>query len=399
MDATTERLSALERRVAVLEQELQQARQQFAMLQTLLHLAAQIHASLDLPSTLTSIMTAAEQLTNAEASALLLYDEETDSLVFEVATGEKEKELKQVRLKRGEGIAGYVLATGEPLLVPDASADSRHAKGVDALTGFVTRNLVAVPLFLDQKPKGVLEVVNARRGQFTPEDVQTLSALSLLSAIAIDKAQAHQALQNLFWDLVRLMVAALDARDPYTKGHSERVMHYSTAIAEELGLTRSEVERIRLSALLHDLGKIGIPDGILLKEGHLSEIEFNIIKLHPEIGFRILQQSPHMKPYLDGVRYHHERLSGSGYPLGLRGEEIPLDARIIAVADMFDALTSHRPYRHAYSVSEAFEILRQQVPHELDEEVFHAFVRAWERKNLANLQTVMGPINLTSASK
>ncbi len=378
------RIAELETRVAALEQALQQARQQAAVLQAVLSLSTQVFAASDLKATLTNIMRVAEQLTDAEASALLLYDEATDELFFEVATGEKGEAVKEVRLKRGEGIAGRVLQTGEPMLVPDAAKEPHHAKAVDAQTGFVTRNLIAVPLLLDGQPKGVLEVLNAHKGQFAPEDVTALQAMALLSAIAIDKAQTYQALHELFWDLVRIIVAALDARDPYTRGHSERVMHYAVAIAEEMGLSEEDRQRVALSALLHDIGKIGIPDGILLKEGHLTEVEFSIIKLHPEIGFRILQQSSRLRPYVDGVRYHHERLSGSGYPLGLKGDAIPLDARIIAVADMFDALTSQRPYRQAFSPAEAISLIRQQVPHELDETVFQALQRAWEKGNLAS---------------
>ncbi len=379
----SDRLIQLERRIIELEAELQRTRleaaQRIAELEAMLHLAGEINRSLALPVVLTSIMRSAETLTAAEASSLLLYDPETDELFFEVATGKKGEQVKQVRLQRGQGFAGYVLATGEALLVNDVANDPRHAKVVDEQSGFVTRNLIAVPLRIGERIKGVLEVLNSHKGAFSPSDVAALQNLSTLCAIAIDKAQTHQALQQLFWDLVRAIVAMLDARNPYTRGHSERVTEFSVAIAQEMGLPDADCERIRLSALLHDIGKVGIPDAILLKDGRLTDEEFAIMKRHPEIGYRILAPIKQMQPYLDGVRFHHERLSGKGYPLGLKGDEIPLDARIIAVADVFDALTSDRPYRGAFSPATAVEILRKDTPNDIDPDVLAAFLRAWEK--------------------
>jgi len=378
-----EYVAQLERRIVELEAELSiakaQAQDQVHHLQTVLSLMTQVNASLDLNTVLTSIMSAAEILTNAEASSLLLYDPETDELFFEVATGEKGESVRQIRLKRGQGIAGYVLEAGEPILVDDVAKDPRHTKIVDKQSGFVTRNLIAVPLRIDETIKGVLEVLNCRSGTFTQGDVNELMAISSLCAVAIDKAQSHQALQDLFWDLVRAMVSMLDARNPYTRGHSERVTDFSIAITRELGLNEADCERIRLSGLLHDIGKVGVPDAVLLKEGRLTDEEFALIKLHPEIGYRILAPIKQMKPYLAGVRYHHERLSGRGYPLGLKGDEIPLDARIIAIADVFDALTSDRPYREALDPETSIDIIRKDVPNDIDPNVFAAFLRAWEK--------------------
>lgn len=378
-----EYVAYLERRVVELERELAiskaQSQEQLHHLQTVLSLMAQVNASLDLKTVLTNIMRASEILTNAEVSSLLLYDPEADELFFEVATGEKGETVKQVRLKRGQGIAGHVLETGEPILVDDVSSDPRHSKVVDQQSGFVTRNLIAVPLRIDETIKGVLEVLNCRGKSFTQSDVDELMAISSLCAVAIDKAQTHQALQDLFWDLVRAMVSMLDARNPYTRGHSERVTEFSISIAVELGLSEADCERIRLSGLLHDIGKVGIPDSILLKDGRLTDEEFKLMKLHPEIGYRILAPIKQMRPYLDGVRYHHERLSGCGYPLGLKGDEIPLDARIIAVADVFDALTSDRPYREALAPQDAIEIIRKDVPKDIDSDAFFAFLQAWKK--------------------
>ncbi|MCS7224353.1 MAG: HD domain-containing protein [Armatimonadetes bacterium] len=376
-------MEELQKRIQQLEEQLrrrdQETQEKIRDLETILRLSALINSALDLKTVLDNIMHAAEQLTGAETSSLLLYDEETDELYFSVARGEKGEALEEIRLKRGEGIAGYVLETGEPVLVQDVRTDPRHAVRVDQTSGFVTRNLIAVPLRIDHTLKGVLEVLNKKEGTFTQHDLEDLMSLSVLSAIAIDKAQAHQDLQQLFEQAIRALVSALDARDPYTRGHSERVTDYSVTIAQEMGLNRSDVERIRLSALLHDIGKVGVPDAILLKDGRLTDQEYEIIKQHPEIGYRVLRNMKRLGPYLDGVRYHHERLSGRGYPLGLMGDAIPLDARVIAVADVYDACTSDRPYRKAFPPEKALKILNEGKGTEFDPVCVEAFERAFHK--------------------
>ncbi len=374
-------IESLRKRVQELEAELErrtrQAEEKIRDLQTVLRLSALINSALDLQTVLDTIMHSAEELTGAETSSLLLYDEATDELYFSVARGEKGETLQEIRLKRGEGIAGSVLQTGEPLLVQDVSRDPRHASRVDQASGFVTRNLIAVPLRIDTTLKGVLEVLNKKDGTFTEEDLDDLMSLSVLSAIAIDKAQAHRDLQELFEQSIRALVSALDARDPYTRGHSERVTQYSVLIATEMDLPQPDRDRIRLSALLHDIGKVGVPDSVLLKESRLTDQEYEIIKQHPEIGYRVLKTMKRLEPYLDGVRYHHERLSGRGYPLGLRGDAIPLDARIIAVADVYDALTSDRPYRRAFPPVKALQILIDGKGTEFDPHCVEAFERSF----------------------
>ena len=357
-----------------------ESERQIQQLRSLLALTAQINSSLDVRTVLTSIMQAAEQITNAEASSLMLRDEKTGELIFEVATGEKGEAVKEIRLKPGEGIAGHVAQTGEPVIVNDVSKDPRHKRDADVKTGFQTRNILAVPLRMDERIIGVLEVLNKRDAEcFDELDLHDLTLLSELSAIAIDKAQKHQALQDMFIGAVRALVTALDARDPYTHGHSERVTEFALAIADELGLSADDKKRLELSALLHDIGKVGIEDPVLKKPGKLTKDEYEIIKGHPEIGYRILHMIRKMDPYLPGVRYHHEKYDGSGYPQGLKGEEIPLDARIIAVADVFDALTSDRPYRKGFDGGRAIAIMQEEISTHFDPQVFDAFLRAYRK--------------------
>jgi putative two-component system response regulator len=143
------------------------------------------------------------------------------------------------------------------------------------------------------------------------------------------------------------LVSAIDAKDPYTRGHSQRVALLSRQIAEAAGLSGDDLKHIHIAGLVHDVGKIGMPEAILRKQSRLTDEEFAVVKQHPEIGWRILRDIPQFAPVLDGVRFHHERFDGRGYPHGLKGEGIPLFARIIAIADTFDAMSSTRTYRAA----------------------------------------------------
>jgi HD-GYP domain-containing protein (c-di-GMP phosphodiesterase class II) len=182
--------------------------------------------------------------------------------------------------------------------------------------------------------------------------------------------------RELFLGTVKSLAAAIDGKDPYTRGHSERVSRFSIAIAERLGLPDDEVEKIRISAVLHDVGKIGIDDVILKKPSALTDEEFEIMKKHPQKGYKIMSQIPAMKEFLPGMYMHHEMMNGKGYPQGLKGDEIPLMARIVSVADTFDAMTTDRPYQKALAFDDAVERIKSFVGTRYDERVVEAFVAA-----------------------
>ena len=182
--------------------------------------------------------------------------------------------------------------------------------------------------------------------------------------------------RELFLGTVKSLAAAIDGKDPYTRGHSERVSRVSVAIAQRLGLTDEECEKIRVSALLHDVGKIGIDDKILKKPAALTDEEYEIMKQHPQKGYKIMSQIPAMKEFLPGMYMHHEMINGQGYPQGLKGDEIPLMGRIVAVADTFDAMTTDRPYQKAMNFEEAVARIQSFVGTRYDEQVVTAFVEA-----------------------
>ena len=181
--------------------------------------------------------------------------------------------------------------------------------------------------------------------------------------------------RELFLGTVKSLAAAIDGKDPYTRGHSERVSRISVAIAQRLGISDDECEKIRISALLHDVGKIAIDDKILKKPAALTDEEYEIMKQHPQKGYKIMSQIPAMKEFLPGMYMHHEMVNGQGYPQGLKGDEIPLMGKIVAVADTFDAMTTDRPYQQAMKFEDAVARIESFVGTRYDPDVVAAFVR------------------------
>ena len=184
--------------------------------------------------------------------------------------------------------------------------------------------------------------------------------------------------RELFLGTVKALAAAIDGKDPYTRGHSERVSRFSVATAQALGLPLDEIEKIRVSALLHDIGKIGIDDRVLKKPSALDDEEFELMKTHPQKGYKIMSQIPVMKEFLPGMYMHHEMINGQGYPQGLQGDEIPMQARVVSVADTFDAMTTERPYQRAMDLEAALTRLKSFIGTRYDARVVAAFIAACE---------------------
>jgi HD-GYP domain-containing protein (c-di-GMP phosphodiesterase class II) len=193
-----------------------------------------------------------------------------------------------------------------------------------------------------------------------------------------DLRRAAEENRGLFLGTVKALAAAIDGKDPYTRGHSERVARFSVAIGERIGLPDEEIETLRVSALLHDVGKIGIDDNILKKPAALTDEEYEVMKGHPQKGYKIMSQIPAMKEFLPGMYMHHEMMDGRGYPQGLKGDEIPMQARIVSVADTFDAMTTDRPYQRAMEFADALARIKAFVGTRYDERVVAALVEACE---------------------
>ena len=205
---------------------------------------------------------------------------------------------------------------------------------------------------------------------------------------AFEKVQkAAKENQELFVSSIRALAAAIDAKDPYTRGHSERVARYSAAIARSLELPAEDVRKARLSGILHDVGKIGIDDRIIRKPTALTDEEFELMKAHPSKGAAIMEAIPQLADIIPGMKWHHEKWEGGGYPDGLKGEQIPLQARIVAVADAFDAMTTTRPYQKAMEVSYVLQRLREMANKRFDSSCVEALVRSHSRGELIPADT------------
>ncbi|MCK5534670.1 HD-GYP domain-containing protein, partial [bacterium] len=265
----------------------------------------------------------------------------------------------------------------------DVSNDQRFCKKMDRFSGFETKSIMCVPLKVENRIIGVTEVMNKKgRGTFTSTDLVLLKTLSSQAALAIEKAKLYHKLNNMGMAVVKSLATAIDAKHPYTRGHSERVVKYALIIARELNFSMEEKRKVQLAGLLHDIGKIGIPESILEKEGSLSKEDWIILKKHPIMGAEILSPIEELKEIIPIIRYHHERLDGTGYPDGLKGGEIPLISRILSVADAFDSITSPRLYRKQESDIVAMREIKNNEKSQFDIKCAEAFIAGYKKEYL-----------------
>lgn len=349
----------------------------------ILEMGRALNSQLELDKLLDMVLEKAMAVVQAEAGTLWLVEDD-GSLVPVVVRGPKAGVMKNLCLRPGEGLVGQVVAANEPCLVKDVRRDPAWAGWFDDITGFTTVSLLCIPLRAREDVIGCLQLVNKRgRGHFTFTDLELASVFAGQAAIALENSRLYTWQKMLLDSLIRALTSALDARDPHTRGHSERVARYALLAGRELGFSASELETLERAALLHDIGKIGVRDSVLLQKGFLSEEEWQIMKTHPEIGSRILTdvEPRHLAGKLyEGALYHQEKYDGQGYPGGVKGKEIPLVARIIAVADAFDAITSDRPYRERKTFPQALAEIKRCVGTQFDPEVVRAFTRAAEKE-------------------
>ncbi|MTI81851.1 MAG: HD domain-containing protein [Firmicutes bacterium] len=345
-----------------------------------------LHTTYDLDQLLDMALNQAMSVSNAEAGTLWLNDNKTNQYIYPViAKGPKSDGLKGLKLKIGEGMAGWVTENSKPQLISDVRNDPRWAKRFDQSTGFITKSLLCVPLATHSACIGCLQLVNKHNGDlFNEDDLHLCQALAGIIAIAVENSRLYTNLQTMFKSFLVTLSSALDARDPYTRGHSERVSKYSLKIGNAIGLPNEELEILERAALLHDIGKIGIRDNILLKESPLNDDEFVLMKTHPAIGNKILQDimpAHLMEQISQCAAYHHERYDGKGYPYGTKGNDTPLLSRIIAVADTFDAMTTDRPYRKGLPEQTALDELKRCAGTQFDPQLVEVFISEMRKGN------------------
>lgn len=375
MKETTEEEAQLARLIEELQKSRLETQQlSFALadaweeLTLLYELAEQLRGVLDVDQAIELALVHAMNILNAEGCGILLKSESDWELHgANCPTGREEwlhsdmaKSLAEEAIKRRRGFILNEL--------------SQHKKFCEMARLFGVFNIAIVPLNPGGHAQGALISWNQKRGQFTSGDLKLLSTIAAQTGGVIESAFLYQRLQQTFRGTIRAMAIAVDAKSPWTAGHSLRVTRYAVDLANAIGLDEREIEKVEISGLLHDIGKIGVPDSILNKPEKLTEEEWQIMKQHPVIGYDILKDIWQFRgDILDGVLYHHERVDGKGYPFRLKGEEIPFVGRLMAVADGFDAMTSDRPYRPGMPKEKALQILMEGAGTQWDKYLAKAF--------------------------
>jgi putative nucleotidyltransferase with HDIG domain len=371
--------------IAVLmrKQVEKQVQLQLQRLRALSEIDHAITSSLDMRLSLGILLNEVLSQLGVDAASVLLLNDSSLTLGYIAGKGFRTLAVRQSRLRLGEGLAGQVGFERKTLHIQNLSVEGNQFTRAELFKNEEFHEYFGVPLVAKGQLKGVLEVFH--RSPLNPgiEWVNYLETLGGQAAIAIDNAQLFENMQKSNLELIAAYDAtiagwsrAMDLRDRETEGHTQRVTELTLKMAEKMGTSQKEQVQIRRGALLHDIGKLGVPDHILLKPGTLSEEEWAIMRQHPTHAFEMLSSIAYLRPALDIPYCHHEKWDGSGYPRGLQGEQIPLVARIFAIVDVWDALTSDRPYRKAWSTENVLEYIKEQSGHHFDPEVVDVFLQA-----------------------
>ncbi|MCD4848327.1 MAG: HD domain-containing protein [Candidatus Aegiribacteria sp.] len=335
-------------------------------LQSIIRITRAVSTVHDLHTLITLLASETSKVLNVERSTVFLYSRKTDELWSYVAEGEP----NEIRFSADQGIAGSVFQTTETIILNNVSDDERFNKDIDDTTGFITRNMITSPII---NPSGhcigVFQVINKEGGNFRNDDAEFLQIVAAEAAVTIENVRLLESRKRMFDSLIKALVISIEARDPLTAGHSFDVTFLAGKIAEYLKLDSDTSEAIYYAALLHDYGKIAVPDSILKKPGTLSTEEFSILRKHVQ-HTRIILSPIEFEERLEQIpvfaSQHHERIDGKGYPDGLKGDDISIGGKIIAVADVFEALTAKRHYREPFTLEKTLNILIEGIDTQFD---------------------------------
>lgn len=358
----------------------EQTKRQLERLSALHQIDLAVSSSLDTDDIFQILIDRVIATLGVDAACMWVANSKQQTLEFAASRGFRTVALRDAHLHFGEGYAGQVILDQRTIYISDLKACYLNYPGSAAFDeeGFVS--YLALPLATNNQVQGVLEIFHRSLLKPNPEWVDFLEALASQAAIVVGYAKLFEDLQNSNIELnlaydstLEGWSRALEVRDRETKGHSYRVAEMTLRLAQAMAIPEQELVHIHRGALLHDIGKLGIPDSVLLKPGPLSEEEREILRAHPAIAFKMLTPITYLRPALDIPYSHHEKWNGTGYPRGLKGDEIPLAARIFAIVDVWDALTSDRPYRKAWPVEEVHSYIQEQAGKHFDPQVVDAF--------------------------
>jgi HD-GYP domain-containing protein (c-di-GMP phosphodiesterase class II) len=321
-----------------------------------------------------TVVESACELINSPRGSMMIHDAQTDELKIAASKNISKEVIETTRIKPGLGIAGRAFQTGETIFVTDPAQNTQYKDFIgkeEQMDPFI-----AIPLKLKDKPFGVLNLhLSREKESFTDYDLKFLTLLAGETAITLENIKLYESLENFYLEMVQTLARVIDAKDSYTGDHAGRARQKARRLAEELRMPEQMLRYVEYAALLHDIGKIGIDGAILSKPGKLTNEEYEEIKKHPAIGYQILSPIHFLGPVAQMVLYHQEWFNGMGYPEGLKGEEIPLGARIVATIDAWDAMRSDRPYRKALSVEIAEDQLVKGASRQFDPQVVQAFLK------------------------
>jgi putative nucleotidyltransferase with HDIG domain len=298
-----------------------------------------------------------------------MLNHEKSVLFPKVSIGVHADTASKMILSKGKGLIGHVFSEKEALTVNDVCSDVRFES-----FPYPVKSILIVPLIAEDTVIGVIIVSDKLNGEeFFSKEIKLISGIASEGALSLKKALLYDEIQSMLFSTAEAFAFAIEAKDLYTYGHSKRVSEMAMRMGLHLGLPSDKLNWIKLAALLHDIGKIGTPEDILHKSEKLTPAEMSKIREHSVIGAKMVEHIKRMKEIAQWIYHHHEKYDGSGYPAGIEGDEIPLPARIISIADTFDALTSDRPYRKAFTKEEAIKIMRQSVGLHFDPFLFSYF--------------------------
>ncbi|MBQ3834175.1 MAG: GAF domain-containing protein [Elusimicrobia bacterium] len=330
-----------------------------------------------------SVVDAACSIIHSDLSSLMLTNE-NDELYIIASKGLSKKLREETKLKIGEGVAGRVVASGEYIFVENIETDARFLKS-SHVEKYISKSFISIPLKVKNKVIGVLNINSSKNKKyFDDRDLKLITILADQAAMRLENIDMFNNLQAFYLEMIQALVGAIDAKDSYTHGHSTRAKKYAGEIATKISMPQTIKKNIEYAAIMHDIGKIGVPDSVLLKKDKLTSEEVKVIRQHPSIGYNIISPIRFLSAIAPMILYHHEWYNGAGYPEGLAKEEIPLGARIIAVIDAYDAMTSDRPYRKALSVKDAVEQLKQGAGKQFDPKIVDIFVKILKEEKILN---------------
>ncbi|MDH4223728.1 MAG: response regulator [candidate division Zixibacteria bacterium] len=314
---------------------------------------------------------------NAYLASILLIDNKSKNLSLKAYYGMSTNPRELNFLRGDDPLPQWVIKNGQPKILNTDKEKMLHEENS------YTRAFISYPLMAKGKVIGVLNLIRLNNlSYFSTGQIHSLSIIASKAASAIENSKLYESLEQAYLDVLTALANAVEARDIYTRGHTERVWYMAEIIARELGWTRENIWEVKVGGILHDIGKIGVPDNILNKPGILTQEEFEVMKTHPTQGARILEGITFLVPSLPYILYHHERFDGSGYPFGLKKDKIPIQGRLLAVVDTFDAICSDRPYRKKRGMRDALKELQDCSQSQFDPEITLIFLKAWEKKKI-----------------